>query len=342
MKNRFLLLYVWLALGMWIAGCDAGDDETSGADADADTDSDADADTDADTDTDADADTDTDADADADADGDADMPRPNGERCHFNKDCSSGFCESWYTAPVSPDSVCAEGPPEGTIRIIGISRDFETREPISGAEIGLVGATFAAMLGLNSTMLAETTSGSDGRFEFLLDKSKINDVIGLVVIAQLDGYYATSTGVVEPESGAKYPDGGDEHDALLISNSTLEKWSTLIAADPGLAPFGPLGDKGGVIGRVLTESEGTFIEGATFESNEENSTAIVLYPSEDSSAFQEKTSSTGLFITLDPGLAEVFGAHKDGALITREFPIGSTPKLVYCINMLIEDYVPGK
>lgn len=74
------------------------------------------------------------------------------------------------------------------------------------------------------------------------------------------------------------------------------------------------------MGIVVKESDGMPVAGATVESTQATSGAVIRYLNEDMTAFQETTSATGMFVMLNPGIGEKFDAVKDGFVLSRDDP----------------------
>ncbi|MCP4604626.1 MAG: hypothetical protein GY847_29585 [Proteobacteria bacterium] len=326
-----------LSVGFVIQVTSCSDDDDSSED-DVVSDTDSDQDITVDTDTDSDSDTGKDIDTDTEID---DGLLLNGESCYQNNHCKSNYCNIWHTIPLDPDAACADGPPKGLL-LRGTAIEFPTRKLIPGAKVQFVNAIESATMGCSSKPIGEITTDELGRFELLLREEDMNDPLGIIAHTNLDGYYFTGNGIASPVDG-KYGPGSDGHHALAVPEALLNKISTLLENHPTAKNYVPLGEKGGVIGEIGTLSDGKGIEGAYLRSRKgDDSETVVLYPNEDFTALQDSTSSTGIYIGVNPDIGEKFDAYKkDGSKVRFGIDggtMGSTPCAIFYLCFWDNDF----
>lgn len=315
MRFALLIMFMGLSLIMWGCGDDGGSSETDGG-----------------------TDSDTDSDGDTDSTGDA----GTGDFCDENVDCETGFCETYQNVPMDPDGYCTEGPPLGEIRILGNVRDYYTDEYQVGVDVEVCGAIAVMMDPANAPAVVTGTSDEDGKYAIDAGEEATSQSVGLVARVTGEGYYLTVTGLVEPELGeGQYPPGVRNHDVKMMPQSMLDEWSGYITDfDSGLSGYVPLGDNGGAIGSLRHVENGEGVAGATLVSQLDTSTAIILYLNEDMDGFNDvETSSNGMFVILEPALAEKFDAWKDDEIISRlAGTFGETFGAIYSNTVHVEGY----
>jgi len=210
----------------------------------------------------------------------------DGDYCETNDDCipddvhEIGYCESYQTAPPDPEAECIHDMvPEGSVRLLGTLRNFETGETLSGVKIKLAGALPTITDPMNAPELGTDTTDKDGRFAIEAGENATKEGVGLVANVQMSGYANCVTGLVEPEIGGKiYPPGARNHDVWAVKQKTIDDWSALLEKDVNLAPYMPLGESGGSFGIIRNADTGEPMEGIKLKSrNGESSQAIILY-----------------------------------------------------------------
>lgn len=133
------------------------------------------------------------------------------------------------------------------------------------------------------------------------------------------------------------------HDRFLVRESDLMAWSTELAAEAELAEWLPLGEKGGVVGVVRSRYTGEPMAGLRIVAkiNGTSTTALVRYLGGDGTFARTQTSSTGVYVLLNPALAEEFEAELAGEIVsTRANKAGSGAPGVFTMNLTI-DTDPG-
>jgi hypothetical protein len=204
--------------------------------------------------------------------------------------------------------------PDNRIRGIANVRTFGTDEYLENVQVDIVGAMEAILSPAGAVPVATVTTDAEGYFEIDLDSSANDKLVGLISRVALDGYYLTFTGLVEPDSVTGiYEPGLINHDIWAVPEQIMNEWSDLLLADDIYQQFAPLGENGGVLGKVRDMDTGKGVEGITLKSRlpESETRAIVLYISEDGKSLKtDTTSSNGLCIILDPQIAEKFDAYR--------------------------------
>lgn len=240
----------------------------------------------------------------------------DGATCTADADCESNFCLSFADAPVDPGAVCAPAAGNCATRAAGTVRDFVTREPVADLDIKVAGAIAASVNPNSAAALAMGTTDANGQFDITSDE-RIEQPLGIVGIVTGTGRYLSATGLQSPSVMNFYPPGTGIHDVWSVSEATLTAWNTALASDTLLADFLPLGDEGGVIGMVRDGTTGIPAAGYTVASkNGDSSNALIRYLNEAGDAFDAtETSSSGIFITVNPGLGEEFEAQMGGTAV---------------------------
>lgn len=235
-----------------------------------------------------------------------------GEACADNQECTSGLCTIYTDAPLNPDAICAVPAADCSMRITGTSLDLVTGQPLAGAELRIVTAVSAAADPVGAMAMVTDISDGGGRID-VLTPGEVNDSFGLVALLEAPGYRLTGLPVVEPLEGTtEYGVGNDVHDLWLVSDVALTAWSNMLSLDPAIPPAElPLGVAGGAVGRVR-DAAGLPVSGATVSSTSMVSQALVRYLDDDGTFGTTATGSLGLFVIIDPNLAESFEAELDG------------------------------
>ena len=113
--------------------------------------------------------------------------------------------------------------------------------------------------------------------------------------------------------------------------------------DGEIATYLPLGEMGGVVGVARNRYTGTPVAGLTLVSktNGPDTTAIIRYLNDDGTFNATSTTDTGVYVLVNPSLAEEFEAELDGAVVsTRANKAGSGNGGVFTMNLSI-DIDPG-
>lgn len=242
-------------------------------------------------------------------------PNADGESCTSNDDCASGVCLIFTDVPINEDAVCGETPPDCSSRITGTVFDFLTREPLAGADVLVAAALQAATNPTGADPLAEGTSDAEGRID-TTSNGPIMAPIGTVALTSAGGYYLTATGVASPvDGGTTYEVGTGIHDLWAVPDTDLADWSTELGNDMAIdAALLPLGDMGGVVG-LVRDGMNNPVTGATVASTDGGSGAIIRYLDNDGTFNEMGTTDTGIFIILDPALAEDFEVTSGGMVV---------------------------
>lgn len=235
MKNAWIMVWLLsLALGLLASACDGDDDpSTDGGTGDTDTD------------------TDTDGDIDWSTVEDCETPDAGvvsvGE-CTENADCNpdgkhANYCHAFTSIPPDPEAECKPGV-ENKIQIIGNVRDFDTQEVMPNIKIKIASAA-ATLQGVDDAVtLASIQADDDGRFSYEGGDEVSLVPIGIVAhIRDLEGYYLTVTGLVEPEiGGVRYPPATRNHDVWAVSTVLRDKLTAAMNKS-GLSAFVPFGKR---------------------------------------------------------------------------------------------------
>jgi hypothetical protein len=261
---------------------------------------------------------------------------PPGE-CYNNAGCATCNCVAFQDNPPDPQAVCADPYAPGELRVTATLFEFPTRTPVPDQAVALYNAFDVGIYGIEmATPQAETTSDGEGRIDVRITPM---DQIGMVAIVQADGFRATATGLAKPP----YEPANAIHDIFVVRESDLAAWSTELAAEAELASWLPLGDAGGVVGVVRNRYTGAPMAGLRIVSktNGASTGAVVRYLQEDGTFSATETSPTGVYVLLNPELAEEFEADLGGAIVsTRANKAGSGAPGVFTMNLTI-DTDPG-
>lgn len=261
---------------------------------------------------------------------------PPGE-CYNNTNCPSCNCIAFQDNPPSETSMCGE-PGTGSMRVTGTVWSFPDQTAIPDQRVRIVGATDIGLNGPdNAEAIGEATSNASGQIDVTVTPT---DQIGIVAVVQADGFRATATGLAKPQA-AGYEAANAIHDIFVVPEDTLGAYSAALQSDSEAAEHLPLGDNGGVVGIARNRYTGEPQAGVRIVSLSGSSRAIVRYLEEDGSFGTEATSPTGVYVILDPALAEEFEAQIDGGVVsTRANKAGSGPPGIFTMNLTI-DTDPG-
>ncbi len=256
-------------------------------------------------------------------------PAAEGESCAANSDCMSGVCTLFTDVPVNDDAVCDPTPGGCSMRITGTVFDFTTGEPVADADLVVAAALMAATNPTGATPIVTATSGADGRIDTTTD-SPVMEAIGIVGLVSAASYYLTATGLASPADGNSYEVGTGIHDIWVVPEDDLSMWSDALSMDAGIpAENLPLGDAGGVVGFVR-DAAGLPIAGATVASTNDGSGAFIRYLSDDGTFNETETSDLGVFVILEPALAEEFEVSA-GGMVVGGGTAGSTDGAIFTL-----------
>jgi len=235
----------------------------------------------------------------------------DGAACSLNADCASESCIKWTDNQA--DATCGARAECGNTRFIGTLTDFATGQPIPDLELRVVGA-LAAIQGIESAVdIVKVTSDANGQID-ATSTTPVNTGIGVIGVVGGGDYYLTATGLAQPYEGTTlYPPLNGIHDIWGVPSAKLTEWSGYLMTDADMAVVDalPLGDNGGVIG--LVRQGGAPLAEAVVVSENDGSTAIVRYLNEDGAGFNaDGTSSNGVFVLLNPAIAEKFSVEVGG------------------------------
>jgi len=223
--------------------------------------------------------------------------------CAMQGGCDDGHCIIFSDAPPDEGAYCDPLPPNAATRATGTVRSLSTQVAAAGASVAIAPA-LQAVTNPSGAMpiLFDTTDGA-GEFD-VTSAGPVESAIGLIALAQLDGFYLTGTTTAEPLEGNVYPPSNDVHDLWLVNNADLDQWSALMQSDVEAAPYLPLGNLGGVVG-LVRDPNGTPMSGVTVTPVRRLSQAVVRYVA-GADVVDSETAASGIFIIVNPGLAEEF------------------------------------
>jgi len=324
---------IWLlsALGLVMFGCpsDEGDGDGDTAANDDDDDDDV-ADDDDDDDADAD-DDDDDDDVGQCGDGGEEMLfyEPPGE-CYNNAGCGTCNCRTFRDNPPDASSTCADDPGDGMLTVTATLLEFATNTAIPSTEVAIYNAFEVGTLGPdNATPIGMVTADGDGRIETRVEP---NDQIGIVATVRAEGFVDTATGLAKPPWEAS----NAIHDLFAVPEADAAAWSAELANEAGLEGFLPLGENGGVVGVARNRYTGQPMAGIRIVSLEDDSPALLRYLNPDGTFNADATTETGIYVLLNPLLAEEFEAELDGTVVsTRPNRAGSGAPAVFTMNLTI-------
>lgn len=226
----------------------------------------------------------------------------DGEACSQNDDCMSKGCLKFRDAD---DGECVAAPANSATRIAGTLLDFATSAPVANTELRVIGALSALGDPANATPVAQGTSDAAGKVDFVSPEA-LKEGIGIIGIVGGGDYYTSATGLASPTAG-KYGPMNGIRDIWAVPSASLTEWSGLLAADPDVMMYLPLGDNGGVIGLARDAGTSAPKAGVKVVPVKADSKSFVRYLAEDGQSFtSEATGSSGIFIVVNPGLAEEF------------------------------------
>ncbi len=226
----------------------------------------------------------------------------DGEACSQNDDCMSLGCLKFRDAE---DGECVAAPANMATRIAGTLLDFATNQPIPSVELRVIGALSALGNPAMATPVAMGNADAAGKVDFVSPEA-LKEGIGIVGIITGGDYYTTATGLASPTAG-KYGPMNGIRDIWAVPTAKLTEWSGLLAADPDVMMFLPLGDNGGVIGLARDAATSAPLAGKKVVPVNDASKAFVRYLADDGMSFNsDATGATGVFIVVNPGLAEEF------------------------------------
>jgi len=238
-----------------------------------------------------------------------------GDACTANADCASGVCLLYSDVPAPTDAVCAAAAADCSMQVTATVFDFSTREPVEGAEVIVAAALQAATNPTGAMAVVEfEPSDSMGRITGT-SMGPIMAPIGIVALTSLASYYLTATGVAAPDGDGAYGVGNSIHDLWAVPEDDLSNWSDELGMDAEIpAENLPLGDNGGVVG-LVRDADGNPVAGAEVASTDDGSGAFIRYLQDDGSFGIDRTSDLGIFVIIEPALAEVFEVSVDGAVV---------------------------
>lgn len=252
----------------------------------------------------------------------------DGEACMENADCMSLSCVKFTDGQT--DAVCEAAAPGGTTRFTGTVFHFITGAAVPGANLRVVDALSAIQDPMSAVGLVTATSDAMGRID-----ATSSDPLpgGLGVVGLIDGgeFFITATGLAQPVAG-KYGPLNAIHDIWGVPSASLTDWSGYLMADPDPnVPMAlPLGTNGGVIG--LVRKAGAPLSGAVVKPEKDTSGAIVRYLNEDGMGFgPDMTGSSGIFVLLNPGLAEKFTVEVGGMATGLSGTAGSAKNAAFVL-----------
>lgn len=261
---------------------------------------------------------------------------PPGE-CYNNGGCASCNCLTYVDNPPAAEAVCAEPGAAGILRVTATAFEFPGMTVIPSVDVEIFNAFDVGVMGIeNAVAVAMDTTDADGRIDVEIMPT---DSIGMVAIIRADGFRATATGLAKPP----YESSNAIHDLFVVSEALLGDYSTALGADPAVADYLPLGDAGGVVGIARSRYTGEPVAGVRIVSltNGDATDAVVRYLQPDGTFSADVTGDSGVYVLLNPALAEEFEAELDGQIVsTRANKAGSGAPGVFTMNLSI-DIDPG-
>ncbi len=252
----------------------------------------------------------------------------DGEPCMENADCMSLSCVKFTDGQT--DAVCEAAVGGGNTRFTGTVFHFITGAAVPSANLRVVDALSAIQDPMSAVGLVTATSDAMGR----IDATSAEPLPGgLGVVGLIDGgeFFITATGLASPTAG-KYGPLNAIHDIWGIPSASLTEWSGYLMTDPDMAVQDamPLGTNGGVIG--LVRKAGMPVSGAAVKSEKDTSTALVRYLNEDGMGFgPDMTGSSGIFVIVNPGLAEKFTVEVGGMATGLSGTAGSAKNAAFVL-----------
>lgn len=266
---------------------------------------------------------------------------PLGAPCMEIYDCASGYCAISSHTPSSTDAICEAAPPFGDVHMLANVRDFMTDELMPHSIIKIGGALDIVQNPTGFPVTDTLTANEIGIVDAVLTGDTVTLPLGIIAVIEAEGYYPTSTGLIRPEAGCGvYPAGIRNPDLKMMKRSDLTQLDDLLlSSDASLSPFLPLGDKGGVVGLIRDVHNGQFAEGIVIRSRQSDSKAKIFYMNENTDGFNTKQSGTsGIFVILQPGLAEEFNAYNTAGHQVSRAPatIGETVGILLTTTVQVE------
>jgi hypothetical protein len=265
---------------------------------------------------------------------------PPGE-CYNNQGCGTCNCLTFRDNPPDAMATCAEPGAAGSMRVTATLFEFPGTTAIANQDVTIHNAFQVGTLGIMSApIVAMATSDAMGRFDTTIMP---DDMIGMVAIVQADGFRATATGLAKPGPDGDYEPSNAIHDIFVVRESDLVAWSDALAGDAAVADHLPLGDAGGVVGVARNRYTGEPVAGLTIVSktNGDATMAAIRYLQDDGTFTSDTTGAPGVYVLVNPALAEEFEAELDGTIVsTRANKAGSGPPGVFTMNLTI-DTDPG-
>lgn len=238
----------------------------------------------------------------------------DGDACTANADCASGVCTLYTDVPPNDDATCEASAEDCSTRVTGTVFDFVSGEVVAGADVIVAAALQAAINPAGATALVSATSDDAGRIDAISD-GPIMTGIGIVALTSSGGFYLTATGVAAPVDGSNYNVANSIHDLWAVPEDALADWTDELSMDPEIpAENLPLGEAGGVVG-LVRDADGLPIPGAVVASTDGASGAFIRYLQDDGSFGVDGTTDTGIFVILEPALAEEFEVSIGGAVV---------------------------
>lgn len=257
----------------------------------------------------------------------------DGEPCTLNGDCMSLSCIKFRDLEMG---TCEAAVGDGNTRFVGTLLNFVTGAPLPNAEVRVVAALTALMNPMAAGLVTATSDG-EGRID-ATSTMPLNAAFGVVgLVGDGTDLYITATGLAAPGDGGKYPPLNGNHDIWAVPTATLTEWSGYLMLDPALAEYVPLGEKGGVIGFVR-DGTGAGKAGAVLKSAKGDSTsALFRYLNDDGLGFNpDMTGSSGIFVIMNPGLAEEFTVEVGGAPTDESGSAGSAPGAAFVLIFTVD------
>jgi len=261
-----------------------------------------------------------------------------GGECGAPGDCASGVCLVFADVPAGGGE-CVETPADCNTRVIGGVYDFETGGRAGGTNVVVAAALQAATGPATATPIVEGVTDGDGHFD-VTSEMPIMAQIGIVALVSGDGFYLTATGIASPNDDSSYDVGNPTHQWWAVPTGALTAWSDALAMDAEIGALEgvlPLGDEGGVVGLTRDGATGDAVGGAVVVPEDpDGSSAIVRYLQDDDTWGPDATGSSGIFVIINPSLAEEFHVEVDGATVSGTGTAGSASGAIFTLIMNVE------
>ena len=237
----------------------------------------------------------------------------DGEACLANGDCMSLGCEKYRDLEMG---TCVAAPDGGNTRVMGTLVDFITLQPVPSTELRVLGALTALQNPVDGAADLTAMADANGQVD-AISAAPFAAAFGEVGVVKGGSYYTTATGIAAPLDGGGYGPMNGNHDIWAVPADKLTEWSGYLATDPEfmiadpMKAVLPLGERGGVIGFVRDRTTGMGVAGKTIVGADDGMTdATIRYLSEDGMSFNpDMTGSSGIFVLVNPGLAEAFAVE---------------------------------